>query len=250
LQGSKPRILCLDVGDKRIGIALSDPLGFTAQPQGYYTRVGYGPDVRHIAGLVERHGVGLVLCGLPRNMDGSAGGQAEKVKAFAAQLEQAGLAVAFWDERLSSVSAERVLIQGGVRRADRRGKTDSLAAAIILQAYLDAGAPAQTHNDSIGEEDTRMDEQNNIVELMDEEGNLLHLLHLMTLQHEGAEYVVLTDDLAEEDEAAEGDESEVFILQIAQDEQGEDCYVAVEDEDVSQAVFERFMELYEQEDEE
>ncbi len=136
------RIIALDVGDKRIGIAVSDPLGYTAQPLETYTRVGYGPDVRHIAAIAERYETNAILCGLPRNMDGSLGGQAEKVRAFAQQLENAGFAIAFWDERLTTLSAERALIAGDVRRTDRKLLVDKVAAVIILQAYLDAGAPA------------------------------------------------------------------------------------------------------------
>jgi len=132
------RILCLDVGDRRIGVAVSDPLGITAQPLDTYTRVGYGPDVRHMAALAARYETDQVLCGLPRNMDGSAGSQAEKVRAFAAELQKAGLHVSYWDERMTTVSAERALIEGGVRRDARKQKVDMVAAAVILQAFLDA----------------------------------------------------------------------------------------------------------------
>ncbi len=136
------RIIALDVGDKRIGIAVSDPLGYTAQPLETYTRVGYGPDVRHISAIAQRYDTMSILCGLPRNMDGSLGGQAEKVQAFAQQLENAGFSVSYWDERMTTQSAERVLIAGDVRRADRKLVVDKVAAVIILQAYLDAGATA------------------------------------------------------------------------------------------------------------
>jgi len=132
------RILCLDVGDRRVGVAVSDPLGITAQPLDTYTRVGYGPDVRHIAALAARYGTDRVLCGLPRNMDGSLGGQADKVRAFAAELEKANLSVSYWDERMTTVSAERALIEGGVRRDARKQKVDMVAATVILQAFLDA----------------------------------------------------------------------------------------------------------------
>ena len=87
------RILALDVGDRRIGVAVSDPLGLTAQPVETYTRVGYGPDTRHIAALAAQYETGRILCGLPRNMDGTQGGQVQKVRDFAAKLEEAGLSV-------------------------------------------------------------------------------------------------------------------------------------------------------------
>lgn len=132
------RILCLDVGDKRIGIAMSDEMRLIATPHSVYTRVGFGPDVKHIAGLCQQHQVSFVLCGLPKNMDGSIGFQAEKVKAFAEKLMEAGLQVIFQDERLSTVSAHHALIEGGMRRDDRKGTVDKVAAAVILQSYLDA----------------------------------------------------------------------------------------------------------------
>lgn len=133
------RVLCLDVGDKRIGIAVSDALGFTAQPVETYTRVGYGPDVRHIAGIAHERSAQWVLLGLPRNMDGSEGTQAGKVRAFAEQLIKEGMQVDFWDERLTTRSAHASLIEGGMRRDARKGVVDQVAAVLILQGFLDAG---------------------------------------------------------------------------------------------------------------
>lgn len=132
------RILALDVGDRRIGIALSDETQLIATPHSVYTRVGWGPDVKHIQKLYNDNQAVLVVCGLPRNMDGSVGFQAEKVQSFAEQLIKAGLPVVFQDERLSTVSAHQALIEGGMRRDDRKGTVDKVAAAVILQTYLDA----------------------------------------------------------------------------------------------------------------
>ena len=128
----------MDVGDRRIGIALSDETQLIATPHSVYTRVGWGPDVKHIQKLYNDNKAVLVVCGLPRNMDGSVGFQAEKVQSFAEQLIKAGLPVVFQDERLSTVSAHQALIEGGMRRDDRKGTVDKVAAAVILQTYLDA----------------------------------------------------------------------------------------------------------------
>lgn len=132
-----PRILCLDVGEKRIGIAVSDTMHLIASPHSVYLRVGYGPDVRHMQHLIEELNGELMVIGLPRNMDGSLGGSAQKAQAFAGKLAEAGIAVTYWDERLSTVSAQRSLIEGGMRREQRRDTVDKVAAAVILQAYLD-----------------------------------------------------------------------------------------------------------------
>ena len=131
------RILGLDVGDVRIGIAVCDEMRLIASPHSVYKRVGFGPDVRHIKALCNEMGTHSVLCGLPRNMDGSIGFQAKKVLALAQQLEAAGLHVIYQDERLTTVTAERALIEGGMHREERKGTVDKVAAAVILQQYLD-----------------------------------------------------------------------------------------------------------------
>ena len=130
------RSLALDVGDVRIGVAVSDPTGTIAQPLEVYRRVGYGPDSRYVAALCQRMDCESVLLGLPLNMDGSTGPQAQKVMDFGAVLEKAGLTVHYQDERLTTVTAEAVLIGSGVRREDRRRHVDKLAAAVILEQWL------------------------------------------------------------------------------------------------------------------
>ena len=131
------RIIGLDVGDRRIGIALSDETRLIATPHSVYTRVGWGPDVKHIRQIYDEAQGALIVCGLPKNMDGSEGFQAEKVRSFADQLRTAGMPVAFQDERLSTVSAHQALIEGGMRRDGRKETVDKVAAAVILQSFLD-----------------------------------------------------------------------------------------------------------------
>ncbi|MBR6786807.1 MAG: Holliday junction resolvase RuvX [Clostridia bacterium] len=131
------RIVALDVGDRRIGIAVCDEMRIIASPHSVYTRVGFGPDVKHIKAICDQMGTRDVLCGLPRNMDGTEGFQSQKVRALAEQLEKAGLIIFYQDERLTTVTAERALIEGGMHRQERRGTVDKVAAAVILQQYLD-----------------------------------------------------------------------------------------------------------------
>lgn len=133
------RVIALDVGDVRIGVAVSDPARIISQPVEVYRRVGYGPDSRYIRALCDRYQTRDVLLGLPLNMDGSRGGQAEKAIAFGKVLADAGLNVFYWDERLTTVTAERVLMDGGVRREDRKQYVDKLAATVILEQWLAAG---------------------------------------------------------------------------------------------------------------
>ena len=134
----KQRILCLDVGDARIGVAVSDPTGTIASPVEVIQRVGWGPDTRRIKALCDRFETDQVLSGLPLNMDGSEGFQAEKVRQFCRQVEKQGLTVFFQDERLSTVAAEDALLEGGMDRAGRKRTVDKVAAAVILQEWLDA----------------------------------------------------------------------------------------------------------------
>lgn len=138
------RVIALDVGDVRIGVAVSDPTRTIAQPLTVYTRVGYGPDSRYVQALCEQYETTDVLLGLPLNMDGTRGGQAHKALAFGRVLAEAGLNVFYSDERMTTRTAERTLIDGGVRREDRRLYVDKLAATVILTQWLAAGGHTET----------------------------------------------------------------------------------------------------------
>ena len=133
------RVICLDIGEKRIGVAVTDPLDITAQAVETIWTKGYARDVERVLELCAQFQTNRVLCGLPLNMDGSEGFQAQRSRGFAEQLIQRGLDVRFQDERLSTVSAHQALIEGGMRRDERKGTVDKVAAAVILQSYLDAG---------------------------------------------------------------------------------------------------------------
>jgi putative Holliday junction resolvase len=133
------RILGIDIGDKRIGIAVSDLLGMTAQGIETYTRIGDG-DVDYIAGKAKEMGADTVVAGLPLNMNGTEGPAVEKVRAFMDEVKALGLRVVFQDERLTTVSAERTLLEADMSRKKRRKVIDKLAAVYILQAYLDRNA--------------------------------------------------------------------------------------------------------------
>jgi len=134
----------LDVGDKTIGIALSDELGLTAQPFQTLKRKGDAEALRTIRRIVDERGISAVIVGLPKNMDGTIGRQARRVMAFAERIEATlDVPIVHWDERLSTVAAERILIQADVSRAKRKEHVDKLAAAVILQGYLDSDDAAR-----------------------------------------------------------------------------------------------------------
>lgn len=132
------KLIGIDVGDRRIGVAVSDLLGLTAQPLETYTCCGFRKDIAYLAELAKSHQAAGFVCGLPMNMNGTAGPRAEKMRSFAQVLEEtSGLPVHLVDERLTTVYATRVLIEGNVRRDKRRQVVDKLAAVGILQTYLD-----------------------------------------------------------------------------------------------------------------
>jgi len=134
------RRLGLDIGDKRIGVALSDPQGILASPFTIIDRKDEKLDIEAITSIVSQKQVEQIIVGLPYSMDGSIGGQADKVRAFTRKLcEHTEVPVQFRDERLTTVSAKR--LRQAVRHKKTRGKIrhDAIAAALILQGYLDEG---------------------------------------------------------------------------------------------------------------
>ena len=132
------RILAIDHGTKRMGIALSDELGMIAQPLEFIPAEPFAKFLERLKEILSEKQVELVLVGMPRNMDGSYGPAALKVQQFVAVLKDAiAIPIQTLDERLTSAQANRVLIEGNVRREKRRDKVDKMAAAILLQSYLD-----------------------------------------------------------------------------------------------------------------
>ena len=133
------RRLGLDYGDRRIGVAVSDEFGWTAQAREVIGRTNPEADIARIADLVRELGVKEVVVGLPKNMDGTIGRRGEICMAFADRLrERLDVPVVLWDERLSTVSAERTLLEADVSRKKRKQVVDKMAAAIILQHYLES----------------------------------------------------------------------------------------------------------------
>jgi len=131
------RILGLDVGEKRIGIAISDELCLTAHGLDVIERGNNGEDINKIGEIVSKYNVTKIIAGLPKNMDGTLGHSGKEVEKYANKLQNTlGIEVDFWDERLTTVAAERTLIEADVSRKKRKMVIDKLAAVFILQSYL------------------------------------------------------------------------------------------------------------------
>ena len=135
------RVLCLDVGDKRIGFAISDPHRKIAQALTLYERQSPKADLEKVKTLVEEHEISLIVLGLPKNLDGSIGPRAQEVERLAEKIgASTGLPVELWDERFTTNEAHRIFDMASMKRKKRKPFIDMMAAQLILQGYLDAQA--------------------------------------------------------------------------------------------------------------
>lgn len=138
------RTMGLDYGERRIGVAISDAFGWTAQGSEVIDKKLVKDELGRIEELVKLHEVDNVIVGLPKNMNGTIGPSGENCIAFAERLRQKlGLPVQLWDERLTTVAAERTLLEADVSRSKRKQVIDKMAAAILLQSYLDSKSKAE-----------------------------------------------------------------------------------------------------------
>jgi putative Holliday junction resolvase len=146
------RILALDVGEKRVGAAVSDPLGCSAQPLTVLARRPHGEFLKALDALAGQYQAGLILLGLPRRTDGRRGPEAQRVLALAGEIKaKLGLACATWDEWFTTQAAERLLKEGGLRREERLKVRDKTAAALILDSYLRCSDNENNKNAEAGE---------------------------------------------------------------------------------------------------
>lgn len=245
------RVICLDVGERRIGVAVSDLLDLTAQGVETIWTKGAERDAARVMELCKQYETDRVLCGLPRNMDGSEGFQAERVRQFAEKLQSLGLNVRFEDERLTTKLATSLLIEGDVRRRQRKDVVDKLAATYILQSFLDRGGwRDEEHKNYLRSvyhmsENHELDmEREDIVQLVDEDGNEVEFEHLMTLEHKGQAYICLVPVEPMEDV----EEDELVILRIETDDEGNDYYASIDDDAELDEVFEKYLEIAEADD--
>lgn len=241
------RVICLDVGEKRIGVAVTDALDLTAQGVETIWCKGVENDLARVIELCKQYETDRILCGLPRNMDGSEGFQAQRVRAFAEILTKVGYHVRFQDERMTTKLATGVLLEADVRRSKRKDVVDKLAATYILQSFMDAGGWKQEQKIFLGgiyrmSENHELDMQReDIIELIDEDGNEVSFEHLMTLEHEGKAYICLAPIEPMEDV----EEDELVIMRIETDEDGNDYYATVDNEKELDEVFEKYLEIAE-----
>ncbi len=250
----EPRIIAFDIGDRRIGIAITDPFNSYAMPLETYFRTGdLRADAAALAAAAEREGAGRIVCGLPLNADGTESVQTEKTRRFLSALREAtALPVVTEDERYTTREARQDLVAMGVnaRRDKRRKAVDSLAAAYILEGYL-SKTKKENQDMSMKEERNDYEDDNNIVELTDEEGKTYRYEHVGTIEYKGEWYCFFTPEkeAVERGEDDEDEEEEVAIFHLVGDEDDE-TLETIEDEDLLDELFAEFLRQYDEEGEE
>jgi putative Holliday junction resolvase len=245
------RIMGLDLGDKRIGVAVSDETGLIAQAADVIHRRSAPEDLEAINRLAARWQIGRIVVGLPINMNATVGPQAKKTMRFVQRLRQiTAVPVDMWDERLTSQAAERLMIEHQVRRAERRQRVDALAAALILQGYLDHQRVALHREETHMAEDKEFfdpaipEDDDEIITLTDEEGREHEFVVVDVIEVTDQEYAILLPIDTDEDE-----EAEAVILRLEKDDDGDDILVDIESEEEWERVAQAYEELLDQDPE-
>lgn len=241
------RAIAFDIGNKRIGVAVSDPFNEYAMPCETYVRTrNFAADVAAVAKIAKDRGVGVIVCGMPVNYDGTESIQTVKTREFVDALRAAtDLPIELEDERFTTMQARETQIMGGVKRDERKKTIDSIAASYILESYLarekmrakqaEERAMSEIKDEIYEEEDDR------IFELEADDGTIERLYHLATIEYRKAMYCVFQK--AEPETEEEEDEVIIFALQ-GEDEDA--MLVPVEDPQLLDEVFAEFCHQYEQ----
>ena len=240
------RAIAFDIGDKRIGVAISDPFNEYAMPcETYFRTRSFAADVQAIADIAKNRGVGVIVCGMPFNFDGSESVQTEKTRFFIEALKQkTDLPIVLEDERFTTMQARETQMMGGVKRENRKKTVDSIAASYILESYLSRMKKQNEVNIMKENEmldDVYDDEADRIMELEDEDGNVEKYLHIGTIEYKGAWYCCF--QMAEPETEEEEDEVLIFRLEGEGDDKR---LCTVEDPDLLDEVFAEFCHQYEE----
>lgn len=259
--GMEKRVIAFDIGSKRIGVAISDPFGQYAMPcETYHRTRSFWTDVEAVAKIAKDRGVGVIVCGMPVNFDGTESIQTVKTQEFVDALrEKTDLPIVLEDERFTTMQAREVQIQGGIKRDDRKKSIDSIAASYILDSYLEREnkrrraeaeekrrMQALAWNIKSARRDITMEnmeeyEELNILELEDSEGNVEKFAHIATIEYKGEKYCCF--QFAEPEDEEQEDEIVIFHLVG----EGDDAQLfEIEDESLLDEVFAEFCAQYEQ----
>ncbi len=239
------QIVAFDIGDRRIGVAFSDPFGEYAMPSDTYFRTGdFQRDVAAVCEIARSRNAALIVCGLPFNADGTESVQTQKTKRFIDALRKIATVPVFTeDERFSTLQARGDLVQMGVSvKHDKKKKNvDSLAAAYILERYLEE----KKRGDSMKEE-TNNYEEDNIVTLVNEDGEELSFEHLLTFEYKKEWYIALAPVGEPEETPEDGEDGgeEIVIYHLVGGEEDEELET-IDDDALLDEVFAEFCNQYE-----
>ncbi|MBR2022926.1 MAG: Holliday junction resolvase RuvX [Clostridia bacterium] len=237
------RAIAFDIGDKRIGVAVSDPFNEYAMPcETYYRTRNLQQDAKALADIAKARGVGIIVCGMPVNYDGSESVQTVKTQTFIDALKTfTDLPVELEDERFTTMQARETQMAGGVKREERKKTVDSIAASYILESWLHRRKIQRQKEKTMKDEilGGEYDEEERIIELEDDEGNSEKFLHIATIEYGEVKYCVFQK--AEPETEEEEDEVVIFALD---EEQG--MLNPLEDEQLLDEVFAEFCNQYEQ----
>lgn len=241
----KGRAVAFDIGNKRIGVAISDPFNEYAVPCDTYVRTGkFGEDVRNVAEIAEAKGATTIVCGLPLNADGTESAQTEKTRRFIEVLrKETGLPIVEEDERYTTIEAHASQQSFGVGRKDAKKTVDSVAASYILETYLKRIKSEEKENRIMKEENFETEtaeEEDHVIALVDDEGNEVRYYHIATLPYKGETYCFFQ----KEDPETEEEEEEVVIYRLSEDAEGQQLS-PVEDDALLDEVFAEFCKEYE-----
>ena len=240
------RAIAFDIGDKRIGVAVSDPFNEYAMPcETYFRTRSFTADVEAIAEIAKEKGASVIVCGMPVNFDGSESVQTVKTRDFIEALKaKTQLPVELEDERFTTMQARETQIMGGVKRGDRKKTIDSIAASYILESYLAREKNKQKKEMEIMNEEIKEDvydeEEDRIFEVEADDGTVEKLYHLATIEYRGETYCVFQK--AEPETEEEEDEVVIFALQGEEDDA---VLLPLEDEQLLDEVFAEFCHQYE-----
>ncbi len=236
------RAIAFDIGDKRIGVAVSDPFNEYAMPcETYWRTHNFENDVAAIAKIATDRGVGVIVCGLPFNFDGTESIQTEKTQRFIDALkEKTNLPIVVEDERFTTMQARETQIAGGIKRENRKKTIDSIAASYILESYLNREKNKKTEV-SMSNEKEFYEEEDRIIEVEADDGTTEKLYHIATIEYRGGTYCCFQK--AEPESEEEEDEVVIYALKG----EGEDALLMpVDDEQTLDEVFAEFCHQYEE----
>ena len=238
------RVIAFDIGDKRIGVAISDPFNEYAMPcETYFRTCSFFKDVEAIANIAKERGVGTIVCGMPVNFDGTESIQTVKTRDFIEALrEKTDLPIELEDERFTTMQARETQMLGGVKREDRKKTVDSIAASYILESYLQR-TKTKREDETMTQEKDMLEEQyeeDRIFELEADDGTIEKLYHVATIEYKSAMYCCFQKAEPESEE----EEDEIIIFRL--EGEGEDAMLMpLEDEQLLDEVFAEFCHQYE-----